>query len=290
MIEYFSSVFHKKQHFGNWIVVNWYPNSIIFMKYIIALVLPLLIGSCSKPEENFIKIPSEFLINVQEEIISDGSRKIWLELSSIQAQYCQDDSLVYNQHQVLSEFNIEILDTYKANHCISRIFPLKSKILLPDFDSTLTLHIFLGSSSVITCAIQNNPDNYTFELVNGTGLILKHNKTFKIPLNLIWGYAYQKSFGPTSEILMSNFKKDIEYDCRTDRMPKGFYSYFSILDNNVLVLNENPGIAGNYLKFYYTHNKTNASLVEFFNGLAAKYVDLVGYKINSGAGHEFKSN
>ncbi len=260
------------------------------MKYLPVVLVLFVISSCSKPEESFIKIPSEFYISIEEQIVPNGKRQVWLELSSTISQYCQEDSLVYNYDPRGLKVRIELLDTYKSEHCGVRIHPLKSRFLLPDFSSHLDLDISLGSSFLIDCIVLNNKADYSIQLIENKGLILKHEKTHKIPENLIWGYAYQKSFGTSNEVIMNNFKRDIEYDCKTDRLPKGYYSYFSILDNNILVLNENPGIAGKYLKFYYPHTKSNEELTALFNKLASTYVDLIGYQINSGSGLEFKSN
>lgn len=260
------------------------------MKYFSFLIILTLLSSCSKPEENFIKIPSEFSINIQEEIQSSGMREVWLELSSLNAQYCQDDSLVYNTSiDSLSVF-IEILDSYKANDCSQKNYYLNSRIKLPEFTDSLHIQLSLGSASTIHCTVYSFKNYYTIEINEGKGLIKKYEKTYKIPQNLIWGFAYPKSIGPNGENAMINFKKDIEFDCNNYHLPKGYYTYFSVEDNNVLILSESPGIAGNYLNFYFSHSKTKEELIAFFDLLASEYVDLVGYKVTSGFGIEFKSN
>lgn len=260
------------------------------MKYFNLIFLLALLSSCSKPEENFIKIPSEFTITIQEEIKPTGLREKWIQLSSLNSFYCLDDSLVYNTSSGLNSISIEILDSYKANDCIQKVYFLKSRIKLPDFTDSLQLQLSLGSASIINCSFYNYKNYYTIQINDGTGLIKKYDKTYKIPENLIWGYAYPKSLGPNGNNALLNFNKDIEIHCNNYHLPKGYYTYFSVLEGNVLQLNENPGIAFTYVNFYYSHNKTELQLIEFFNELASKYIDLVGYKINSGYGLEFKSN
>lgn len=260
------------------------------MKYYTFLFLLLALISCSKPEENFIKIPSEFEVSLEEEITNLSSRVLWLELSSMNNEYCPNDSLVYNVSSNINTLSINITSSYRANDCYQKNNNLKTRIQLPNFTDSLQIELNLSTASLINFTVFNNKNDYNIAINQGTGLTKKHPKTFKIPTNLIWGYAYPKSVGPASEVLMVNFKKDIEFDCDLRHLSKGYYSYFSILENNVLVLNENPGIAGNYLNFYYTHYKSEDQLIQFFDNLGSKYVDLVGYKINSGFGKEFKSN
>jgi hypothetical protein len=260
------------------------------MNYFKIAFLLLLLASCSKPEENFIKIPSEFNAVVQEEIMPNGERNLWLELSSMNSDYCEEDTLVYNGIQKDGYYSIEIFDSYKATDCLYRNYNLKSRIILPKFTDTLSIRVNLGTASTINCTIHNNKNDLRIEITDGIGLINKYPKTYKIPYNLLWGFAYPKSYGSNSELLMANFQKDIENDCPpTKHLEKGYYSYFTISDYNVLILNENTGITGNSTNFYYIHDKSEIELIEYFSTLASKYVDLVGYKITTGSGKEFNS-
>ncbi|HEX5626024.1 MAG TPA: hypothetical protein VFX48_08410 [Saprospiraceae bacterium] len=258
------------------------------MRLFIVLLGISLLAACTKPEENYIKIPSEFSAVLHEQLQTDNNRRnLYLELSSLDAKYCLYDSLVYNQTLINQNFSIEILDSYHSNNCLQRKHYLKSRILLPEFSDSLNIQIELGAASIIAGTIYKTARSYTLDIRQGTGLTSKHNSTLRIPENLLWGYAYPKSIDPTTETLMNNFRLDIEFDCNNFRLPPGFYSYFSILDDHRLVFEENPGIAGKILVFYYTHTKSEVELDLFFSQLAAQYANLVGYQINSGTGKEF---
>jgi len=257
------------------------------MRILIPFLFVGILISCSKPEENFIKIPSEFSVSVVEQIQNTSSRNLYLELASLTSSYCQDDTLVYNIVQDSLEFRVEILDTYKANSCSERKFLLRSLIPLPDFADSLEVLVSLGSASSIRCRVYILEKQYQLVILQGTGLNNKYQQTFKIPKNLIWGFAYPKSKEPTSESLMNSFKKEVEFDCLTHRLDPGFYSYFTITDNNAMIFKADPGIAGTLIKFYYFHSKTDGELDVFFNDLAVKYINLVGYRIYTGSGKEY---
>jgi hypothetical protein len=257
--------------------------------WIYTLSVLVVICSCSKPEENFTKIPSEFTAAIDEDINSNGEHLLWLELSSTNSQYCPDDSLVYQSSVINNIVTIELADSYKSNDCIQRNYFLKSRINIPQFTDSLQIDLQLGSSSLIHFTVFNFKNYYTIVINSGNGLREKYEKTYKIPQNILWGYAYPLSIGPTSDITIKNFKKDIENELNIVWLPKGYYTYFSVLDYNVLQLNENPGIAGSILNFYYSHNKSEDELKNYFNELTSKYVGLVGFKINSGSGQEYSS-
>lgn len=257
------------------------------MRVLVPLLILNFLISCSKPEENFIKIPSEFSVSIVEQIEANKNRHLYLEIASLTSTYCQDDTLVYNETLDSFSLNIEILDTYKANSCYERKYLLSSFIPLPVFSDSLDVTVSLGSASVIKCRVYIWDKSYQIVILGGTGLNNTYQQTFKIPTNLIWGYAYPKSKEPTSESLMNSFKKEVEFDCLTHRLDPGFYSYFTITDNNLILLKTDPGIAGNYIKFYYFHSKTNDELDLLFSDLAEKYNNLVGYKINLGSGKEY---
>lgn len=258
-----------------------------FMRLLVSSLILSFLVSCSKPEENFIKIPSEFSVSIVEQIQPSEIRHLYLEIASLTSTYCQEDTLVYNETLDSFSLNIEILDTYKANSCYERKYALSSLIPLPVFLDSLDILVSLGSASVIKCRVYILDKQYQIVILEGTGLNNTYQQTFKIPNNLIWGYAYPKSKEPTSESLMNSFKKEVEFDCLTHRLDPGFYSYFTITDNNSILFKADPGIAGNYIKLYYFHSKTNAELDLFFSDLADKYFNLVGYKINIGSGKEY---
>lgn len=260
------------------------------MFYRLFIGLSILAFSCSKPEENFIKIPSEFYATIQERILSDATRLIYLEVSSIHPLYCQSDSLVYNTTIVGHQANIEILDSYKANDCIQKIYPLKSTIPLPAFSDSLFVEIALGKASVISAVLTKNDLSYNLSILSGTGLQLKYPFTYKIPKTLVWGYAYPFGSDMTSQIMLQNFIKEIEFDCYTNWLPEGYYSNFQIKANNQVILTDNPGFAGNFKNFYYIHKWSQKQMEDFFQGLSSKYSNLVGFKVSSGCGFQYLSN
>lgn len=260
------------------------------MKYLFIVFTLVLHFTCSKPEETYIKIPSQFTATIQESILVNGDRDLYLELSSMNSDYCPFDSLNYQTSVDSNVLYIAISDSYKSNDCFQRNSYLKSRIKLPVFHDSLNIQIVLGSASVIHSSAYIKKNYYHVEIFEGTGLIKKPgiDRTYQIPSNLIWGYAYPISSG--NEVLMTNFERDIAFECNTGYLPKGYYSYFTILDNNVLKLTENPGIAGYLKNFYFPHSKSDQELIQFFESLAFKYSGLVGYEINSGSGKQFKSN
>ncbi len=261
------------------------------MKYFIYLFSLIILCSCSKPEENFIKIPSQFSVSVQEEIRSQSpTRGLVLELKSMKASYCAEDSLIHSSSYSGDLLTVSISETYKEYDCIQAAYYLKSRIPIPEFQDSIHIQIQLGASAVVNCTIFNYPTYYSIQINNGTGLVNTYEKTYKIPYNMIWGYVYPKSLNEDGQLLMNSFLRDIEFDCSAGRLQQGYYSYFSIVDKDVLVLNENLSIAGIYQNFYHPHEKSEEDLIKLFNSLASKYVNLVGYKINTGSGLEFKSN
>ncbi|MBK8449871.1 MAG: hypothetical protein IPL42_07530 [Saprospiraceae bacterium] len=259
------------------------------MRYLKFIVFLFILGACSKPEENFIKIPSEFTVALQEQIQIDGNRILNLEFASLVNNYCPEDTMIYNSRVDSSQFRIQILDSYKANLCIHRKNYLKSIIPLPDIKDSLDVIISLGNASTINMRVYIHPKSYRLELIHGTGLTKKFDETKRLPKNIIWGYAYPKSTDPTSETLLNNFRKDIEFDCSTNRLEPGYYSYLTVQNNYSIILSDNPGIVGNSFNFYYFHYKSDVELVDFFTKISSTYSNLIGYKINSGSGKEFKS-
>ncbi len=250
--------------------------------------LCLLFG-CSKPEENNINIPSEFSVSIVEQIPSLSTRQSFLEIASLTNSYCQEDTLIYNERKDSLHYQIDILNTYKANNCQDRKYFLRSLIALPDIVDSLDINVSLGSASLIKLRVYNDEKIFRIIILEGTGLKNKYSQTYKIPTNLIWGYAYPKSKEPTSETLMNSFRKDVEFDCQTHRLIPGFYSYFTITDSNILIYKDDPSIVGNYIIFYYFHSKSSHELDVFFNDLAEKYINLVGYQIYSGDGKQYKA-
>ncbi|MBK9108118.1 MAG: hypothetical protein IPM92_06965 [Saprospiraceae bacterium] len=261
-----------------------------FMRSYLFLIVVILLNACSKPEENYIKIPSEFYAIIQEEVLPGGTRQLFLELSSITSQYCQSDSLVYHSTVNANEIQIEVLDSYKANDCFQKQFPLKSRIALPTFTDTLNILIELGNASLIKAQIYSAPKEYLMTISEGQGLQLKYPQTYKIPNNLVWGFVYPIGSDPTNEIMLQNFIKDLEFDCYTNWLPKGYYSYFDIKDNNTVVLTYNPGFVGSYRNFYYTHKWSDLEMQNFFQNLSTKYSNLIGYNVISGNGFHFSSH
>lgn len=106
------------------------------MRFLILVTALLIFSACTKLEENFIIIPSEFTIAVYESIKIDGTRDLQLELSSLIANYCQEDSLIYKTNYDSSFYSIQILDSYKANNCSQKNYFLKSNIAIPYFTRT----------------------------------------------------------------------------------------------------------------------------------------------------------
>lgn len=257
--------------------------------YLLILIL-FTLGSCSKPEENYIKIPSEFHATIQEQINTNGSRNLFLEISSITALYYQSDSLVYNSTVTGNVVQIEVLDSYKANDCLQKVFNLKSRIALPAFTDTLNIFIELGNASIIKAQLSSTPKEYNLTILEGQGLQLKYPGTLKIPQNLVWGFAYPIGSYPTNEIMLQNFIKDLEFDCYTNWLPQGYYSYFLIHDNNNVVLTYNPGFPGSFRNFYYTHKWSDPEMLAFFLNLSNKYSNLIGYNVISGNGLRFGSH
>lgn len=213
-----------------------------------------------------------------------------MELSSKDKSYCESDSLIISTHESNQGIHIEILESYKANSCITRNFALNSVIELPDFEDTMRLTLVLGSASTIHCMVVKLEKEYKFIIVNGSGITSLYEQTFKIPENLIWGYAYPIATDPTCESMMNNLVKAIEFDCNTNWLNPGFYSYFLVGQSNHIEFRINPGIAGNHKKFYYTHQWSEQQMEEFFRHLSSDYAHLVGFKIQSGTGKEFISN
>lgn len=260
------------------------------MNYRILGIVLLFAFACSKPEENFIKIPSEFHATIQERITADSTRSLFLEISSIHPVYCQSDSLVYTTVREDNQVSILILDSYKANDCIQKIYPLKSTISLPQFVDTLHIQIALGKASSIYGILTQNAKSYNLEILSGSGLQLKFPFTYKIPKNLVWGYAYPIGNEMINQIMLQNFIKDIEFDCYTNWLPTGYYSYFQIKENNSVILTDNPGFAGQFRNFYYTHAWSLQEMEAFFRSQSSKYSNLVGYKVTTGCGAQFLSN
>ncbi|MBK8955738.1 MAG: hypothetical protein IPM34_09290 [Saprospiraceae bacterium] len=258
-------------------------NSLILLGFLVMM-------GCTKPEENFVKIPSEFYATLQEEILENGNRELYLELSSINSAYCQSDSLVYEITSGDNAVQIKIFDSYKANDCIQKVFELKSRIALPSFSDTLNISIELGDASHIKALLHETPKEYVLDIVEGQGLQLKYPWTFKVPQNLVWGYVYPIGSDPTNEIMLQNFIKDLEFDCYTNWLPKGYYSYFIIKENNQVFLTYNPGFAGTYRNFYYTHKWNDTEMENFFKNISTKYSNLVGYNVISGNGYRFSSH
>lgn len=258
---------------------------------ILALIIFILISlACSKPEENFVRIPSEFYASVFETIKTNGERSLHLELSSKDKSYCESDSLIISKVESHQGVHIEILESYKANSCITRNFALNSVIDLPDFTDTLNLTLVLGSASTIRCMLVKLEKEYKFIIVEGSGITGLYEQTFKISDNLLWGYAYPIATDPTCESMMNNLVKAIEFDCSTNWLKEGFYSYFLVGQSNHIEFRVNPGIAGNHKKFYYTHNWSEEQMTEFFQQLSSDYANLVGFRIQTGSGKEFISN
>lgn len=260
------------------------------MRSVFYVSLYFLLTSCSKPEENFVRIPSEFYASVFETINHDGNRKLHLELSSKDKSYCESDSLIINSYETSNDLHIEILESFKASSCITRSFALKSVIDLPEFFDTLELTLVLGSASTMKCMIIKNEKEYRFIIVDGSGISSLYDQTHKISENLLWGYAYPIATDPTCESMMNNLVKAIEFDCSTNWLSAGFYSYFVVHSGNQIEFRLNPGIAGSHRKFYYSHKWTDSQMTAFFKKLSSDYTNLVGFRIQTGNGKEFISN
>ncbi len=243
---------------------------------------------CSKPEENFIRIPSEFQATVTESIHKDGSRSLYLELASISSNYCLGDSLVYNTTTTGADFNVSILESFKANECPSKRFPLDCRIPLEGFTDSMFLHIAFGKATTAMLLLTVDHEVYTLELIDGTGLKLKNFQTRKIPDKLLWGYAYMKSTDPANEQLLAKLIKEIEFDCSTHWLPEGFYSYFYLGSGNAITWVEDPGLAGGYRNFYYSYTWNEMELDQFFHSLAESYERLIGFHIRTSDGKVFE--
>jgi hypothetical protein len=204
--------------------------------------------------------------------------------------YCEEDTLSYLIIPSGDILSIEISDSYQPHTCFQKTSFLKTRILLPQFNDSLPLKLNLGSASIIQFTVFKNSSDYNIEINNGIGLINKFEKTERIPDNLIWGYAYPKILGAEGTLRMNDFIREVQGYCYTARLSPGFYSYFTLSDKNELILNENPGITGNFSNFFYLNFEPKESLQQYFDNLASKYYNLVGYKITTGTGKEFKSN
>lgn len=242
---------------------------------------------CTKPEENFIRIPSEFQVSVAEAVLEDGSRSLYLDLASISATYCLGDSLVYNTASNGFDFNVSVLESFKANECLSKRFSLDCRIQLKGFSDSMVLHIAFGKATTALLLLTDNRDFYKLELIDGTGLTLKTPQTRKIPDKLLWGYAYVKSTDPANEQLLTKLVKEIEYDCTTHWLPEGFYSYFYLGAGNSITWVEDPGLAGGYRNFYYSYSWNEVELDQFFHSLAESYERLIGFHIWTSDGKVF---
>ncbi len=252
--------------------------------------LACILASCSKPEENIIRIPSEFFISIREHITYPGVRSLYLDLSSIQSKYCTQDSLVYKLQRTGNTLNITVFDSYKTSGCLTQLDPLDGQIPLPSFTDSLYLNIRLGSASEIKACITEDSKKYLFNIIQGKGLISKYEQTYKIPDKLLWGYAYPVAVDPICESMIHNLVKEIEFECSTNWLPEGYYSSFSIEENNALIFSEHPSVAGKLLNFYFTHSWSEDEMNDFFQKLSLKYSKLVGFTIHTGTGKVYISN
>ena len=124
--------------------------------------------ACSKPEENSIRIPSEFFVSIRERINSSTDRDLFLDLSSMLSKYCSQDSLVYKLLPNGNTINITVFDSYKTNGCLNQLDPLDGQILLPKFADSLYLNIRLGSASETKAFITQTSKSYILNIQEGS--------------------------------------------------------------------------------------------------------------------------
>lgn len=254
-----------------------------------ALFLFVLLSlSCQKEPEILINIRPQYKISLLETWDNSQKFKV-LKIETIETFGCTDDTVAVTYRLENQVLTIYIGDKPKNNPCEFGRAPLINKIRLPDFEYVLAIEIIIPGEIHSKGFISNQENFYQLTIEEHKGIEVKFHETQKIEQQLIWGYAYPKSYDLANKQLAYNFTYNIEENSIIKRLNPGFYSYFKITQDRKFVWEDNLDIFGEVINFYYFHQLDDIKLEEYLGFLQQNFNNIIGFKVQTGSGKNIES-
>ena len=111
-------------------------------------------------------------------------------------------------------------------------------------------------------------DYYQVEMRNSDGITFPYKRLYRIPQNTIWGYiAYDEN---SSIPVASSFLNELEVLAVDKNFQDGYYGYFSVLNNNLSILNEDIPFS-KQTAFGYEFEGNNDNLIGLLTSFRNNY-------------------
>ncbi len=236
-------------------------------KLLPAISLLLLLGACQKEEPDqgtLIQIEKEFEVSLWEQLSTDG-RDFQIIIESTETKECLNYRVDYALNVFTENYIITLKSIVEPSDCLPGIAPAKAKISLGQpSDNFYNLDLNLGESINNKGRLTVSNDKYSLKLYTLNGLEQGNFDLWKIPENLVWGYATFNDEAYRQVAL--DFEAELKSITEEVQLNQGYYGYFEIDSDQAanVFAQDKKSKSVNFIR------KINTSISEL-NKLANKY-------------------
>ncbi|MCP3931986.1 MAG: hypothetical protein GY705_23175 [Bacteroidetes bacterium] len=203
-----------------------------------------------------VDIEDEFIIDIWEEL-HPLSRDFQLIAETLSPNPCLNTTIDISTIKKSNQLIITLNEIVEPEDCQEGEAPAHSKIgfghLSPNF---YELEINLKDIVINTGYLSVANDSYTVSMYSTDGFELKHNKLFKVPQNIIWGFTGHNGGNPEVESHVNAFMNELK-DITNEKedIHPGYYGHFSISEEKEITFETETEFEVKQLFYYQFENE-----------------------------------
>jgi hypothetical protein len=229
-----------------------------------------------------VTIEDEFNILLRESL-EENNRTFNLTVETIKLESCENTLIDVVPSIVGSNISFTIHDIPESN-CSEPIFTATAIVDVGSLDSP-SYEMIISLKNVIqnqgTLMVEN--DYYELEMRDFNGIVIPEKRLYKVPQNTIWGYI--ASDYSSADSVSDGFINELAEVSDDQDYIDGYYSYFSVVDNELTILNRNIP-QDSVRTFGFSYQGDNSDLTAILSTYRSQNSG-VDFKIFTSTGEEF---
>ncbi len=225
-------------------------------RLLIGFAAMMLLAGCNLTDDGkdtVVKVQAEFKVDLFEEL--KDSRNFQFRLKTIDPQPCINNSIDYTANRVLSRLNLAIHEIIEAQDCIEGMEPVSAEASLGYLvNGAYEVQINLKNTIVNEGLLEVTNEAFVLSMSTENGYELVREELRRIPNRYIWGYVAYSEKNPAEQQAI-NFLGELAGMTSPSSLTKGYYGYFTINDDNVVVLPSAP--QPSYFKTFHFQSNGN---------------------------------